>query len=41
MTRSAKIRICHQGACVLFYPAALPLSRPTLTYVTGVIRRHH
>ena len=25
---------------MLFYPAALPLSHSTLTYVTGVIRRH-
>jgi hypothetical protein len=25
---------------MLFYPAALPLSAQTLTYVTGVIRRH-
>jgi len=25
---------------MLFYRAALPLSRPTLDYVTGVIRRH-
>jgi hypothetical protein len=25
---------------MLFYPAALPLSRHTLTYTTGVIRRH-
>jgi len=25
---------------VLFYRAALSLSRPTLTYLTGVIRRH-
>ena len=25
---------------MLFYPAALPLSRQTLTYVAGVIRRH-
>jgi hypothetical protein len=25
---------------MLFCPAALPLSRPTLTYVTGIIRRH-
>ena len=25
---------------MLFYRAALPLSRKTLTYVTGVIRRH-
>jgi Helix-turn-helix of DDE superfamily endonuclease len=27
-------------ASVLFYPAALPLSRQTLTYTAGVIRRH-
>jgi DDE superfamily endonuclease/Helix-turn-helix of DDE superfamily endonuclease len=40
MTRSTKIRICHRGASMLFYPAALPPSRQTLTYVTGVIRRH-
>ena len=25
---------------MLFYRAALPLSHATLTYVTGVIRRH-
>ena len=25
---------------MLFYPAALPLSRQTLTYAAGVIRRH-
>ena len=25
---------------MLFYPAALPLSRPTLTYLAGIIRRH-
>jgi Helix-turn-helix of DDE superfamily endonuclease len=25
---------------VLFYRAALPLSRQTLTFVTGIIRRH-
>jgi hypothetical protein len=25
---------------MLFYPAALPLSRQTLTCVTGIIRRH-
>jgi hypothetical protein len=29
MTRSAKIRIFRQGASMLFYPAALPLSRRT------------
>jgi hypothetical protein len=28
------------GAPMLFYRAALPLSRQTLTYVAGVIRRH-
>jgi DDE superfamily endonuclease len=38
MTRSAKIRIFRQGASMLFYPAALPLSRQTLTYVSGIIR---
>jgi hypothetical protein len=31
--------LCH-GAPMLFYPAALPLSARTLTYVAGVIRRH-
>jgi hypothetical protein len=40
MTRSTKIRICHRGASMLFYPAALPLSQQTLTYVTGIVRRH-
>src|SRR5215470_17194899 len=40
MRRSTKIRICHRGASMLFYPAALPLSAQTLTYATGVIRRH-
>ncbi len=40
MKRSTKIRIRHRGACVIFYPAALPLSFRTLTYVAGVIRRH-
>ena len=25
---------------MLFYPAALPLSRQTLTYTSGIIRRH-
>src|SRR3989442_15472120 len=25
---------------MLFYPAALPLSRQTLTYVAGIVRRH-
>jgi Helix-turn-helix of DDE superfamily endonuclease len=40
MKRSAKIRISHRGASMLFYPAALPFSSRTLTYVAGVIRRH-
>jgi hypothetical protein len=40
MTRSTKIRIFCRGASVLFYPAALPLSAQTLSYVAGVIRRH-
>jgi hypothetical protein len=30
----------HQGASMLFYPAALPLSRQTLDYTAGIIRRH-
>jgi hypothetical protein len=29
-----------QGASMLFYPAALPLSSQTLNYAAGVIRRH-
>jgi DDE superfamily endonuclease/Helix-turn-helix of DDE superfamily endonuclease len=40
MKRSTKIRIRHRGASMLFYPAALPLSSQTLTYVAGIIRRH-
>jgi DDE superfamily endonuclease/Helix-turn-helix of DDE superfamily endonuclease len=40
MTRSTKIRIFRRGASMLFYPAALPLSRQTLTYTAGIIRRH-
>jgi hypothetical protein len=40
MKRSTKIRIRYQGACVLFCPAALPLSAQTMTYVAAVIRRH-
>jgi hypothetical protein len=35
-----KIRIFRQGASLLFYPAALPLSRQALTYTAGIIRRH-
>jgi hypothetical protein len=40
MKRSTKIRVRHRGASMLFYPAALPLSSRTLSYVAGVIRRH-
>src|SRR5512140_1635045 len=40
MTRLLKITVFCQGASMLFYPAALPLSRQTLTYTAGIIRRH-
>jgi hypothetical protein len=40
MKRSTKIRIVCPGASMLFYPAALPLSAQTLSYVAGIIRRH-
>src|SRR5215472_9442118 len=40
MTRLLKINVVCRGASMLFYPAALPLSRQTLTYTAGVIRRH-
>src|SRR4249920_2298398 len=40
MKRSTKIRFCHRGASMLFYPAALPLSAQTLAYAAGVIRRY-
>jgi Helix-turn-helix of DDE superfamily endonuclease len=40
MKRSTKIRFLRQGASMLFYPAALPLSAQTLSYVAGIIRRH-
>src|SRR5438874_4639571 len=40
MTRSTKIRFFRRGASMLFYPAALPLSRQTLIYTAGIIRRH-
>ena len=39
MKRSPQPLICP-GAPMLFYRAALPLSRATLAYVAGVIRRH-
>jgi hypothetical protein len=40
MKRSTKIRFVSRGAPMLFYPAALPLSRRTLAYVSGIIRRY-
>jgi hypothetical protein len=40
MKRSTKIRICHRGASMLFYPDALPLSSRTLNYTARVIRRY-
>jgi hypothetical protein len=30
----------YQGLQLLFYRAALPLSRQTLAFVSGIIRRH-
>src|SRR5690349_1482718 len=39
MKRSPQPFVCP-GAPMLFYRAALPLSRPALTYVAGVLRRH-
>ena len=36
----ATIKTICQGALMLFYPAALPLSSQTLTYTAGIIRRH-
>jgi hypothetical protein len=40
MKRSPQPFACPGAPPVLFYRAALPLSRQTLTYVTGLIRRH-
>jgi hypothetical protein len=40
MKRSPHLFIGHQGLPVLFYRAALPLSRQTLTFTAGLIRRH-
>jgi hypothetical protein len=40
MKRSTKIRIRHRGAPRHFYPVALPLSRQTLDYTAGIIRRY-
>src|SRR5579871_2715948 len=39
MKRSPQAFVCP-GASMLFYRAALPLSRATLNYLAGVIRRH-
>src|ERR1035441_2726462 len=36
----ASSTILRRGAQMLFYPAALPLSRQTLDYTAGIIRRH-
>ena len=40
MGQSTKTSFTPPGASMLFYRAALPLSRQTLTYVAGVIRRY-
>lgn len=37
---STKIVLLNQGLQVLFYRAALPLSRQTLTFVSGLIRTY-
>src|SRR5215472_11553559 len=39
MKRSPQPFVCP-GASMLFYRAALPLSRSTLDYLAGVVRRH-
>jgi hypothetical protein len=40
MKRSTRSASSAKGIQMLFYPAALPLSRQTLTYTAGIIRRH-
>jgi hypothetical protein len=40
LRQSTKIHTQQQGLQLLFYRAALPLSRKTLSYVAGIIRRH-
>jgi hypothetical protein len=40
MKRSTKNNTQYQGLLMLFYRAALPLSRKALNYVAGIIRRH-
>jgi len=38
--QSTKTSFTPQGASMLLYRAALPLSSRTLTYVAGIIGRH-
>jgi hypothetical protein len=40
LRQSTKIHTQGQGPQLLFYRAALPLSRKTLSFVAGIIRRH-
>jgi len=40
MRQSTKTTFISPGAPVLFYRAALPLSSRTLTFTSGIIRRH-
>ena len=40
MRQSTKTRFTATRASMLFYRAALPLSRKTLTFASGAIRRH-
>jgi hypothetical protein len=40
LRQSTKIHTRYQGLQLLFYRAVLPLSRKTLTFVAGTIRRH-
>jgi DDE superfamily endonuclease len=40
LRQSTKIHTQYQGLQLLFYRAALPLSRKTLTFASGIIRRH-
>ena len=40
MRQSTKTTFISPGASVLFYRATLPLSSKTLTFVSGIIRRH-
>jgi len=40
LRQSTKIHTQYQGLQLLFYRAALPLSHKTLTFASGIIRRH-